>query len=104
MLDFATRSGARAIGFGDELGTVEKGKRADLVLLKTDRLGFSKLGSLADRVVTSATQADVDTVLVAGKTLKSGGKLLKFSQTSLAADAAASRTNVLERASRINLL
>ena len=104
VLDFATRSGARAIGFGDELGTVEKGKRADLVLLKTDRLGFSKLGSLADRVVTSATQADVDTVLVAGKTLKSGGKLLKFSQTSLAADAAASRTNVLERASRINLL
>lgn len=104
VLDFATRSGARAIGFGDELGTIEKGKRADLVLLRTDRLGFSKLGSLADRIVTSATQADVDTVLVAGKMVKSQGKLVKFRETSLEADAARSRANVLERAARINLL
>ncbi len=104
VLDFATRMGARAIGFGDELGTIEAGKRADLILLRTDRLGFSQLGTLADRVITSASQADVDTVLVAGKTVKAHGRMLGFSPASLAADAAASRANVLERAARINLL
>lgn len=31
LLDSATRIGARALGFGDELGTIEPGKRADLI-------------------------------------------------------------------------
>lgn len=104
VLDFATRGGARAIGFGDEIGTIETGKRADLVLLRTDRNGFSKLGSLADKVVSSAAQADVDTVLINGKLVKSGGRILGHDQASLDADAAASRKNVLKRAARIELL
>ena len=103
VLDFATRMGARSIGFGDEIGTVETGKRADLILISTDRLGFSQLGSLAERVLTSASQADVSSVLVAGKLLKHDGALLDVDKSALDLDAGAARRNVLSRAAQIIL-
>jgi hypothetical protein len=36
---------------GDVTGTITVGKRADLVLLRTDRIGFAIQGTLADRVL-----------------------------------------------------
>lgn len=36
MIVAATRGGARAMGRGDELGTVEAGKHADLLVLRAD--------------------------------------------------------------------
>lgn len=72
-LDFATRLGARAIRLGDETGTISVGKRADLVLLNTDRFGFGMLGSLADRVANFAQLPDVDSVWVAGRAVKRNG-------------------------------
>ncbi|MEM5518104.1 amidohydrolase family protein [Henriciella sp. AS95] len=104
VLDIATRMGARAIGFEDEIGTIEVGKRADLVLLRTDRIGFSRLGSLAERIVTSANQSDVDTVLVNGAVKKRNGRILGLDKASLEADASQSRRNVIRRAAEINLL
>ena len=48
-LDFATALGAKAIRLGDETGSITVGKRADLVLLNTGRIGFGAMGGLADR-------------------------------------------------------
>ena len=38
VLSIATRNGAEALGILDEVGTVESGKRADLVILTADPL------------------------------------------------------------------
>lgn len=76
VLDLATAAGARAIRLGDVTGSITVGKRADLVLLRTDRMGFATSGSLADRVVNFAALQDVDSVWVAGKARKRGGKML----------------------------
>ena len=38
VLTIATRNGAEALGILDEVGTIEKGKRADLVILSADPL------------------------------------------------------------------
>ena len=40
----ATENGARSIGFGDEIGSIEPGKRADLVLLDYDRITAAIFG------------------------------------------------------------
>ncbi len=61
---------------GDVAGTITVGKRADLVLLRTDRIGFASLGSLADRVLNFATLPDVDSVWVAGQAKKRNGEML----------------------------
>ena len=76
VLDYATRLGARGIGHGDVAGTITVGKRADLVLLDTDRFNFPHIGGLADRVVNFARMSDIDSVWVAGRLLKHDGQMV----------------------------
>jgi cytosine/adenosine deaminase-related metal-dependent hydrolase len=75
-LDFATALGAKAVRLGDVTGTITVGKRADLVLLRTDRIGFAMQGSLADRVLNFASLADIDSVWVAGTIRKQNGQMI----------------------------
>jgi cytosine/adenosine deaminase-related metal-dependent hydrolase len=84
-LDFATALGAKAIRLGDVTGTITVGKRADLVLVSTDRIGFGMAGSLADRVLTFATTTDIDSVWIFGKARKRHGKMLGIDWTKLKA-------------------
>ena len=76
VLDFATALGAKALRLGDVTGSIEVGKRADLVLLRTNRPGFARLGTLADRVAMFAAREDIDSVWVAGSAKKRHGKLV----------------------------
>jgi cytosine/adenosine deaminase-related metal-dependent hydrolase len=77
VLDFATRIGAQAARCGDNRGTITVGKYADLILLRTDRMGFAMFGgTLADSVLHFANTADVDSVWVRGVAKKRNGKLL----------------------------
>ena len=85
ILDFATALGAKALRLGDETGSITVGKRADLVLLDTDRIGFGTMGSLADRVVTFARTTDIDSVWVAGQARKRRGEMIGVDWASLKA-------------------
>jgi cytosine/adenosine deaminase-related metal-dependent hydrolase len=76
VLAFATSLGAKSIGMGDEVGSLTEGKRADLVLLRTDRIGFAMMGTLADRVVNFAGWQDIDSVWVAGEARKRNGAMI----------------------------
>ena len=84
-LDFVTRLGAKAIRLGDATGTITVGKRADLVLLRTDRFGFAMMGSLADRVLNFAALPDIDSVWAAGRLVKTKGKMVGVDWPSLKA-------------------
>jgi cytosine/adenosine deaminase-related metal-dependent hydrolase len=75
-LDFVTALGARAMRLDDVTGTITVGKRADLVLLRTDRIGFAMLGSLADRVLNFGSLSDIDSVWVAGQARKRNGQMI----------------------------
>lgn len=75
-LDFVTALGARAMRLGDVTGTITVGKRADLVLLRTDRIGFAMQGSLADRVLNFGSLSDIDSVWVAGTARKRNGQMI----------------------------
>jgi cytosine/adenosine deaminase-related metal-dependent hydrolase len=78
-LEWATIGGAHALGLEKKIGTLTVGKQADLAMIRCDGpTVFPSLdgGDPAHIVVTYAEQADVDSVWVAGKTLKRRGKLL----------------------------
>jgi cytosine/adenosine deaminase-related metal-dependent hydrolase len=83
VLEFATSMGAHAMRLGDVTGSITVGKRADLVLLRTDRLGFAAGGSLADRVVNFAALQDVDSVWIMGRARKRGGRMVGVDMASL---------------------
>lgn len=72
---FATSGGAEAVGLGKEIGMLEKGRKADLVLFSTDNPAFVPLNSVLSQIVYSDFPSSVDTVICEGRVLKSGGKV-----------------------------
>jgi cytosine/adenosine deaminase-related metal-dependent hydrolase len=77
VVGWATRGGASALGRDGILGTVEVGKKADLVLLKNDRSPVSfPLLNPHGHVAFQAQRGDVHTVLVDGRVVKHEHRLL----------------------------
>lgn len=91
VIDFATSLGARSIKLGDVTGSITAGKRADLVLLRTDRIGFPMLGSLADRVVNHAAREDIDSVWISGEARKRNGEMIGVDWSDLKSQIAAAQ-------------
>jgi len=66
-LEMATRSGAEALGLGEQIGSIEPGKRADLVLFDTDRPEWQALWNPVRNLVYNADGRSVHTVIVDGR-------------------------------------
>ena len=79
-LRLATSGGARALGLHDQIGTIEPGKLADLVVLATDRpeLWAAPQADPHDLVVYGASRAAVRHVLVGGRLLVEEGQPTGF--------------------------
>ena len=72
ILDMATINGARAFGVDEDLGTVEKGKLADFILIETaaphiQPLRLGRHENVLSALVYSATGADVTDVFIGGR-------------------------------------
>jgi len=77
----ATITGARAIGLDSEIGSIEVGKQADLIAVRTDTPRMTPLitgsdGNLHHNLVHAVQGGDVDMTMVAGKVVVENGKLL----------------------------
>jgi cytosine/adenosine deaminase-related metal-dependent hydrolase len=101
VLWMATRGGARCLGREQELGSLEPGKAADLVLVDTRRLSYGGAGSdvLAALVFTPFPEP-VDTVIVHGRVLVEGGRLAGLDEEELVARADRIGGRLLESAQR----
>lgn len=77
VVRWATRGGARALGLDGSVGSLETGKKADVVLLKNDRspVMFPILNPYG-HVAFQAQRADVHTVVVNGRVVKHDHRLV----------------------------
>ena len=66
-LEMATIDGAKAIGMEDKIGSLEPGKRADILMLDLNDLTMTPKKSCISTIVYSANTTAVDTVIVDGK-------------------------------------
>ncbi len=66
-LEMATVLGAQALGVGDQQGSIEPGKRADLVLFDTERPEWQALFNPVNNLVYNADGRSVHTVVVDGR-------------------------------------
>jgi 5-methylthioadenosine/S-adenosylhomocysteine deaminase len=78
VLELATCRGAEVFGLSDRIGSIEAGKRGDLVLLRRNRAHTVPLisgdpGNLYSNIVSCFRSGDVDTVISAGKIVVEGG-------------------------------
>ncbi len=78
VLAMATIDGARAAGLARLIGSIEVGKRADLVLLDAIRPNMVPNHDPVSTVIYQATGAEVDTVIVDGDVLMREGVLTGF--------------------------
>ncbi|WP_322411652.1 amidohydrolase family protein [Microbacterium invictum] len=77
VVHMATRGGAQALGKDGEIGSLEKGKLADVVLLKNEHSAtWAPLVNPWGQVVYQAQRGDVHTVLVGGEVVKAEGRLI----------------------------
>src|SRR6185369_16543316 len=74
LLQLATLDGAVDLGLAQRTGSITPGKRADLLLLRASDLNMAPAGDPYEAVVSFATPANVDTVLVDGRVLRRAGK------------------------------
>lgn len=94
----ATREGAKALGLDAEIGSIEPGKRADLVLLRARRLHHAPDRDPYSTVVYAARPDDVRATWVDGAALVREGALVREDEASLAAEAAEAVRSLIRRA------
>jgi len=80
VLRMATADGARALGLDAEIGSLEVGKRADLSVVRLDRLHATPVKDVVSALVYSAETEDVDTVLINGEFVMRDRKLLTIDE------------------------
>ena len=75
-LDWVTRAGARMLGLDDQIGTLEPGKQADLVVIDANALNMQPVHDAVASVVFQTSLANIRDVMIAGRWQKRGGHLL----------------------------
>lgn len=72
-IELATINGAKALSWGNEIGSIEKGKKADIVFLDVKKPHTVPHRNLISNIVYSSTGADVDTVIIDGEMIVENG-------------------------------
>ena len=82
-LRMATLHGAKALGWDDEIGSLEAGKSADMIAIKMDSLAQQPMYNPASQLVYTNAGSQVSHSWVAGKALLTEGQLTTVNQQSL---------------------
>ena len=94
VLTMATRGGASAIGMGDAIGSLEVGKRADLIQVGFDDVHHVPTFDVISHLVYVTDEQDVATVIVDGHILMQDGKMLSIDTAKVASEARALATRI----------
>ena len=80
VLRMATIDGAKALGLEPEIGSIEVGKKADLSVVRLDRLHSTPASDVVSSLVYSSEVDDVDAVIIDGEVLMQDRKLLTIDE------------------------
>ncbi len=86
VLEMATINGAKALGLESEIGSLEAGKKADIVLIDFDQAHLYPIVDPVANLVHNGLGSDVKTVFVDGQKLISDGKHVFFDEPELLQD------------------
>ncbi|WP_309493173.1 amidohydrolase [Candidatus Hecatella orcuttiae] len=102
VLRMATINGAKALGLEKEIGSLEKGKKADVILIDFKKLHLTpflvgKYFNILANIVYAAQASDVDTVLVDGRIVMENRRLLTVNEEELMEKHTKATEELLER-------
>ena len=93
-LALATIGGARALGMQDQIGSLEAGKRADLLVVRMNRARQTPMYDPVSHLVYTTRGDDVDTTIVNGQVLMRGRVVRTLDAAAVLAEARAAATAV----------
>jgi cytosine/adenosine deaminase-related metal-dependent hydrolase len=102
VLEMATIYGARALGLESEIGSLEAGKRADVIVVDLARLHSSPETDVVSSLVYSAQAGDVRATLINGRVLMRDRELVSLDEQSVIRDANREAGNLMARAGLSN--
>ena len=80
ILKMATIEGAKVLGMENEIGTLEVGKKADMIFIKNDKLHLCPENDVCANIVYSANGADVESVMIDGKIIMQNRKMINLDE------------------------
>ena len=87
MLEDATQGGARVVGQGARLGSLEVGKKADVLVLDTQRAHLVPAGRIVSAWIHNGQPSDIESVMVDGQFIMRNRKVLTMDEDSIIAEA-----------------
>ncbi|HET8798084.1 MAG TPA: amidohydrolase [Thermoanaerobaculia bacterium] len=100
VLRLATIGGAQVLGLADRIGTLERGKRADIAILDLRQTRVQPVYSVESAIVYAASGSAVVTTIVDGRILMRRGQLLTLDEEEVLRKADEYRKKVLESLKR----
>ncbi|MGE5303705.1 MAG: amidohydrolase family protein [Alphaproteobacteria bacterium] len=97
VLRMATIGGAKALGLSSVCGTIEVGKRADLILIDIDTIHNQPVNDIFSQIVHCAKASDVQTVMVDGEVLMRDRVLARLDEKRVVAEARTANRDLMER-------
>jgi cytosine/adenosine deaminase-related metal-dependent hydrolase len=98
VLELATINGAKAMGLEKEIGSIEKGKKADFIIINMDAPHLTPAPDPVSTIVYAATGTDVDTVVIDGNIVMESRKVLTLDEDEILMEARQRYAMVAERA------
>jgi len=87
VVEMATIDGARALHMEKEIGSLEQGKKADLILIGLDKPNAVPMYDIYAQIAYSLKASDVETVMIGGRVVMSDHKLLTVDEPAAIAKA-----------------
>src|SRR5262249_29116512 len=87
MLEDATLGGARAVGQNRAIGSLEVGKKADILVLDTQRAHLVPAGRIVSTWIHNGQASDIESVMIDGQFVMRNRKVLTMDEDRIVADA-----------------
>jgi len=97
-LEMATIGAAKALGISGEVGSLEPGKRADVIVLNLRNVFASPLHHPVSSLVYAAVGSEVETVIIDGRVVMDDGRIQTADEPGALRDAQRAAEQLLERA------
>jgi cytosine/adenosine deaminase-related metal-dependent hydrolase len=98
ILEMATVNGARALGMQDEIGSIEKGKKADLTILNMRNIETTPMLDVLNQIIYSTDGHAVKTVIIDGKIVMENRHLTTVDEDALVQKAQSRAEKIVEKA------
>ncbi len=83
VMKMATINGAKTLGQENEIGSIEKGKKADITFIRADELHSQPFSDVYSKIIYSTNASDVHNVMINGKWVLKNRKLITLNENNI---------------------